>query len=75
MKGVSWQTYKTLMSEVGDERSWRIAYDRGILEIRIPLEEHEEPKGLLESFVKRSIFSFLSKLCSRIFRDFQWLPT
>ncbi|NEQ68469.1 MAG: Uma2 family endonuclease [Symploca sp. SIO2D2] len=52
MKGVSWQTYKTLMSEVGDERSWRIAYDRGILEIRMPLEEHEEPKGLLESFVE-----------------------
>jgi Uma2 family endonuclease len=52
MRGVSWQTYKTLMSEVGDDRAWRIAYDRGVLEIRMPLEEHEEPKGLLESFVE-----------------------
>lgn len=52
MRGVSWQTYKTLMLEVGDDRSWRIAYDRGVLEIRMPLEEHEEPKGLLESFVE-----------------------
>ncbi len=52
MKGVSWQTYKTLMSEVGDNRAWRIAYDQGVLEIRMPLEEHEEPKGLLESFVE-----------------------
>jgi Uma2 family endonuclease len=52
MNGVSWQTYKTLMAEVGDNRAWRIAYDRGLLEIRMPLEEHEEPKGLLESFVE-----------------------
>lgn len=52
MRGISWQTYKTLMSEVGDDRAWRIAYDRGVLEIRMPLEEHEEPKGLLESFVE-----------------------
>ncbi len=52
MRGVSWQTYKTLMSEVGDDRAWRIAYDHGVLEIRMPLKEHEEPKGLLESFVE-----------------------
>lgn len=52
MKGVSWETYKKLMSEVGDDRAWRIAYDRGVIEIRMPLEEHEEPKGLIESFVE-----------------------
>jgi Uma2 family endonuclease len=52
MDGVSWQTYKSLMSEVGDNRSWRITYDRGNLEIRMPLLEHEVPKGLLESFVE-----------------------
>ncbi|MFB2876827.1 Uma2 family endonuclease [Floridanema aerugineum] len=52
MRGVSWQTYKQLMKEVGDDRAWRIAYDRGVLETRMPLEEHEEPKGLIESFVE-----------------------
>jgi Uma2 family endonuclease len=52
LKGVSWQTYKALMADVGDERAWRIAYDRGVLEIRMPLEEHEEPKRLIESFVE-----------------------
>jgi len=52
MKGVSWQTYKLLMSEVGDDRPWRIAYHRGLLEIRMPSLEHEVPKGLLESFVE-----------------------
>ena len=52
MRGVSWQTYRALMAEVGGDRVWRIAYDRGVLELRMPLEEHEEPKGLLESFVE-----------------------
>ena len=52
LKGVSWQTFKTLMAEVGDNRAWRIAYDQGVLEIRMPLTEHEEPKGLIESFVE-----------------------
>ena len=52
MRGVSWQTYKTLISEVGNDRAWRIAYDQGVLEIRMPLLEHEVPKGLLESFIE-----------------------
>ncbi|NJM57213.1 MAG: Uma2 family endonuclease [Synechococcales cyanobacterium RU_4_20] len=52
MRGVSWETYRALMSEVGGDRAWRAVYDRGVLEIRMPLLEHEVPKGLLESFVE-----------------------
>jgi Uma2 family endonuclease len=52
LRGVSWPTYQTLMAEVGDDRAWRMAYDCGALELRMPLEEHEEPKGLLESFIE-----------------------
>jgi hypothetical protein len=52
MQGVSWQTFKALMREVRDDRAWRIAYEEGVLEIRMPLLEHEVPKGLLESFVE-----------------------
>jgi Uma2 family endonuclease len=52
LKGVSWQTFKALLADVGDDRAWRIAYDGGVLEIRMPLEEHEEPKRLIESFVE-----------------------
>jgi Uma2 family endonuclease len=52
MRGVSWQTYKQLIKEVGDDRAWRIAYDQGVLETRMPLLEHEVPKGLLESFIE-----------------------
>src|SRR4028119_1250813 len=52
LKGVSWSTFKALLADVGDDRAWRIAYDEGVLEIRISLEEHEEPKRLIESFVE-----------------------
>ncbi|HAZ45685.1 MAG TPA: hypothetical protein DCZ55_14815 [Cyanobacteria bacterium UBA11371] len=51
LNGVSWQTFKILMSEVGDNRAWRITYDRGVLEIRMPVLEHEVPKGLIEDFI------------------------
>jgi Uma2 family endonuclease len=51
LRGVSWVTYQSLMAEVGDGRAWRIAYAAGVLELRMPLEEHEEPKRLLEDFI------------------------
>ncbi|MFB2894609.1 Uma2 family endonuclease [Aerosakkonemataceae cyanobacterium BLCC-F50] len=47
MNGVRWETFKALMADVGDGRAWRIAYDRGVLEIRMPYQEHEQPKILL----------------------------
>jgi len=50
--GIKWLTFKAIMSDVGDGRSWRIAYAEGVLEIRMPLTEHEEPKGMIESFVE-----------------------
>lgn len=52
LKGVSWQTYRALMQDVQDDRPWRIAYSDGLLELRMPLQEHEQPKGLLESLVE-----------------------
>ena len=52
LQGVSWATFKALMTDIGDNRACRLAYNQGILEIRMPLQEHEVPKGLLESFVE-----------------------
>lgn len=49
--GIKWSTFKAIMSDVGDGRAWRIAYDAGVLEIRMPLAEHEEPVGMIEHFV------------------------
>ena len=52
LRGVSWQTFKALMADIGEDRSCRIAYDQGILEIMVPYEQHEEPKILISSFVE-----------------------
>ncbi len=51
LTGIKWQTFKAIMSDVGDGRAWRIAYAEGVLEIRMPLIEHEEPVGMIEHFV------------------------
>lgn len=51
LRSVSWQTYKALMADVGDDRAWRIAYNGGVLEIRMPLQEHEFPKIMIAKFV------------------------
>ena len=52
LRKVSWATYKALMADVGDSRPWRLAYDSGVLEFRMPVQKHEEPKRLLESFIE-----------------------
>lgn len=52
LNGVSWSTFTTLLAEVDDRRACRIAYDRGVLEIRMPLPEHERAKGMLESLIE-----------------------
>ncbi len=51
LRGISWGTYKAVMVEAGGDRAWRITYDHGVLEIRMPLPKHELPKVMLEYFV------------------------
>lgn len=51
LRDIKWQTFKALLADAGDNRAWRIAYDQGVLEIRMPLQEHEQPKILLSYFV------------------------
>lgn len=51
LTGIQWQTFKSIMSDVGDGRGWRIAYDQGVLEIRMPRPKHERTKVMLEQFI------------------------
>ncbi len=39
------------MTDVGAARAWRIAYDNGVLEIRMPYQEQEFPVIILAYFV------------------------
>ncbi|MEG5046987.1 Uma2 family endonuclease [Microcoleus sp. B4-C1] len=51
LENISWQTFETLLKEIGDKRGYRIAYDNGMLEIMSPLYEHENPKIKSDRFI------------------------
>jgi Uma2 family endonuclease len=51
LQNISWQTYKSLLADLGEHRSSRLIYDRGILEIKMPSDLHELIKHLLERIV------------------------
>ncbi len=50
--GVSWGEFETILEELGESRSARVAFCDGILEIMLPLPEHEKPKELTSDLVK-----------------------
>ncbi|MCD8486428.1 MAG: Uma2 family endonuclease [Desertifilum sp.] len=49
---VSWDEFELILEEMGEKRTARVAYSRGILEIMVPLPEHEKPKELISDIVK-----------------------
>jgi len=52
LKDINWITLETILNEWGENRSSRIAYNRGILEIVTPLPEHEINKNYITNFVE-----------------------
>jgi Uma2 family endonuclease len=51
-KNISWQGYQQLLGILGEGRSSRLTFDRGILEITMPLEEHEFSGRSIELLVR-----------------------
>lgn len=51
LENITWQTFKTMLAEMGSERNSRIAYDNGTIEIMTPLMLHENSNRLIEAFV------------------------
>lgn len=49
---VSWSEFEAILAELGDRRAARLAYSQGLLEIRMPLPEHEVNKELIGDMVK-----------------------
>lgn len=49
---LSWQEFESILGELGEHRASRIAYFDGILEVRMPLPEHEVDKELIGDIVK-----------------------
>ncbi len=49
---VSWQTFKNLLTEVGDDRRTRFAYCQGTLEIMSPLYRHENINRFIDDLIR-----------------------
>lgn len=51
LPGVNWQQFETLMVELGGDRSARLTYDHGKLEMMTPLPDHDRCTKLIESLI------------------------
>jgi Uma2 family endonuclease len=52
IKDISWLGYKNILAELGDNRSSRVSYSQGMLEIMAPLPEHEVGKVIIGDLIK-----------------------
>jgi Uma2 family endonuclease len=51
LHGVSWDAYLQILDALPQSRSARLTYDEGVLEITVPLEDHEFSGRLIERFI------------------------
>jgi Uma2 family endonuclease len=72
LKNISWQTYQSLVIDFEREPGMRLTYDRGTIEIRMPLAPHETYKKILGRLIETAteeldleIRSLGSLTCSR----------
>ena len=72
LKNISWQSYQSLVIDFEREPAMRLTYDRGTLEIRMPLAPHETYKKILGRLIETAteeldleIRSLGSLTCSR----------
>jgi tetratricopeptide (TPR) repeat protein len=49
---VSWEEFENILAEMGDNRSSRVAYDQGTLEITMPSQKHEYYKEIIRDLIK-----------------------
>lgn len=47
LEDIRWSTYKAMLEEMGDHRSVRVAYDQGVLTLKMPSKLHEAINWLL----------------------------
>lgn len=52
LKDVSWPEFEAILEELGEHRVSRLTYYQGILEIAMPLPEHEKAKAIIGDLLK-----------------------
>jgi len=53
---ISWVGYEQLLGILGESRSTRLTYDRGLLEITMPSQAHENSNELIGVFIRMLVF-------------------
>ena len=62
LPGISWQTFQTMLREMGEHRAARLAYEQGVVTVKMPSELHEFLNRLL-AYIVRTIAVELGLLC------------
>jgi Uma2 family endonuclease len=52
LRGLTWQAYQQILHALPQSRAARLTYDRGILEITMPLEDREYASELIGLFIR-----------------------
>ena len=52
LKDIDWSTLEKLLEELGETRAARISYSRGMLEVMVPLAQHESDKEIIGNLVE-----------------------
>jgi len=52
LEDVSWSQFENILAELGEHRAAKISYSYGVLEIMVPLPEHEKAKEIIGDMVK-----------------------
>jgi Uma2 family endonuclease len=64
LRGITWETFQSLMIELESQPSKRLTYDNGLLEIWMPLAVHERYKKLLTRLVEVVTLESEIEMCS-----------
>jgi Uma2 family endonuclease len=64
LRNLDWQAYQQLRSILEERTRARLTYDRGTLEITMPLEEHERSAELISLFIRLLVLEMDFKLKS-----------
>ncbi|MBD2563353.1 MULTISPECIES: Uma2 family endonuclease [Nostoc] len=52
IQDISWEEFESILQELGEKRSLRVAYSKSTLEIMVPLPEYEKSNDLISDIVK-----------------------
>ncbi|MDC0833808.1 Uma2 family endonuclease [Geitlerinema sp. CS-897] len=52
LEDIDWKQFENILSELGEHRASRLSYSNGLLEIMVPLPEHENAKEIISDIIK-----------------------